>query len=103
MLFNNIVTSFSLINGYTVSKNLSITSLIEGRHIDDCLMQYEAMSTNLCNCSLSYLPSSFGSASSTIFPDSMKGFTCKIFVYVTHELEQGLIKVFLSWFLIKLS
>ena len=52
------------------------TSLIGGRHIADCLTQYEAVSITLYNCSSSYLPSIFGSASSRILPDSIRGLAC---------------------------
>lgn len=50
------------------------TSLIGGRHTEDCLTQHEAVSTTLCSCSASYFPSSFGSASFSISPDSIRGF-----------------------------
>ena len=57
------------------------TSLIDGRHVEDCLAQYEAVSTTLCIWSESNFPSKPGSASSVMFPDSIRGlaYTCKSF------------------------
>lgn len=52
------------------------TSVIVGRHIEDCLTQYEAVSTTLCSCSTSYSPCIPGSASFAMSPDSIRGFAC---------------------------
>jgi hypothetical protein len=72
---------YGLVYICSAHNNVTRTSLIDGRHVEDSLTQYEAVRTTLCTCSESNFPSSSGSASSVMFPDSIRGFAC---THVSH-------------------